>query len=82
MLNLLDDRNITIDHLTPYNKGGTNDIENLVLCCRSCNSTKGNKTEKQFKEWKRIKSSKEYHDFLRTKQYYQQLFQSLNSDEV
>lgn len=31
------------DHLIPRSKGGPDNAENLVLCCRSCNSSKGNR---------------------------------------
>ncbi len=31
------------DHLIPRSKEGPDDVENLVLCCRSCNSSKGNR---------------------------------------
>ena len=31
----------TLDHKLPQSKGGTHEIDNLVLCCRSCNSQKG-----------------------------------------
>jgi hypothetical protein len=30
-----------IDHVIPRSRGGSNDLSNLVLCCRSCNSSKG-----------------------------------------
>lgn len=33
-----------IDHLTPRSRGGTDDAENLVPCCKGCNSIKGNRT--------------------------------------
>lgn len=33
----------TIDHKKPVSKGGTNDTDNLVICCKVCNSTKNNK---------------------------------------
>jgi 5-methylcytosine-specific restriction endonuclease McrA len=36
------------DHVIPYSKGGSNDLENLVTSCPSCNMSKGNKT---LEEW-------------------------------
>jgi 5-methylcytosine-specific restriction endonuclease McrA len=32
-----------IDHGYPVSRGGTNDLENLVMSCRSCNSSKGDR---------------------------------------
>lgn len=40
----LNDSNRTIDHIVPINKGGTNDIKNLVCCCHDCNQVKGGET--------------------------------------
>lgn len=37
------DEDITIDHIKPLSKGGTNDIKNLQKLCRRCNASKGNK---------------------------------------
>lgn len=31
----------TIDHWLPQSRGGTDDIDNLRLCCRQCNIAKG-----------------------------------------
>lgn len=35
---------LTVDHIIPVVKGGTNDTENLTTRCQSCNSIKGTKT--------------------------------------
>jgi 5-methylcytosine-specific restriction endonuclease McrA len=40
---LLTCNNLTIDHFIPKSKGGTNEIQNLRLACKRCNSDKGNK---------------------------------------
>ena len=37
-----------IDHIRPISKGGTNARENLVYCCATCNTQKGNKSLLQF----------------------------------
>lgn len=37
----LDEETFTVDHKVPVSKGGTDDLENLVPACRSCNSSKG-----------------------------------------
>lgn len=42
-----DDR--TIDHVIPLLRGGEHVIENVVVCCRSCNSSKGART---LDEWR------------------------------
>lgn len=33
----------TKDHVVPYSHGGTDDLENLRPCCRSCNSKRSNR---------------------------------------
>jgi hypothetical protein len=33
--------NVSIDHVTPLSRGGTDDLDNLQLLCRSCNRKKG-----------------------------------------
>ena len=38
-------RNITIDHIHPRSKGGSDALKNLQLLCGSCNSIKGDKDQ-------------------------------------
>lgn len=34
---------VSVDHITPISKDGTDDPSNLVCCCVQCNSKKGNR---------------------------------------
>ena len=40
--------NLTIDHVIPKSKGGTNFTQNVVCSCLSCNGSKANT---EWKEW-------------------------------
>ena len=33
-----------LDHIIPRSKGGTNELDNLVICCEGCNSQKADKS--------------------------------------
>ena len=33
---------LTIDHVFPRSKGGANDMDNIIMVCKTCNSSKGN----------------------------------------
>ena len=37
-----------VDHIQPRVLGGTDDLDNLVACCRRCNSSKGKRSEAHF----------------------------------
>ena len=47
---------LTLDHLKPCSKGGTNEAENLVTACRRCNSSRGNREVIDF-----AKAAAKYH---------------------
>lgn len=41
--NLFYPEELTVDHITPWSKGGRTELSNAQLLCRACNSSKGNK---------------------------------------
>lgn len=41
-------RSVTRDHVIPRSRGGSNEPDNLVPCCRPCNARKSNKPLWQF----------------------------------
>lgn len=43
-----DGAKLTLDHLTPYSEGGSNDQSNLVTCCHRCNSSRGSRSVEDF----------------------------------
>lgn len=44
----VDDWDRTLDHVIPRSRGGEHTEENLVVCCRSCNSSKGARTPEEW----------------------------------
>ena len=41
-------RNLTVDHVVPQSKGGSNHLDNLQLLCAACNSMKGARSQEEF----------------------------------
>lgn len=48
-------KDLTIDHILPKSRGGTNEWTNLVTCCSKCNVKKGNKTPDEAKMTLKLK---------------------------
>ncbi|TSA28616.1 hypothetical protein D4R71_00495 [bacterium] len=40
----------TLEHKQPLSRGGTNKRDNLAIACHKCNSSKGNKTEEEYRK--------------------------------
>jgi len=47
---------LTYDHMIPQSRDGEHLIENLVLACKSCNSSKNDKTVEEYREYIRTKT--------------------------
>ena len=41
--NIFDTKHLTLDHVQPRSKGGETSWENIVTCCKTCNTSKGSK---------------------------------------
>jgi 5-methylcytosine-specific restriction endonuclease McrA len=39
---------LTRDHVIPVSRGGSNDPSNIVVACRTCNCTKGDRTPEEW----------------------------------
>lgn len=60
---------VSIDHITPYSKGGGDELENLRACCGNCNTRKGNSSDTMgfYLETPKLLSSEEFiklNDFI------------------
>lgn len=42
----------SVDHVVPWTQGGSDGLENLVLACVRCNSSKKDKTGEALQQWK------------------------------
>ena len=58
-------RYMTVDHIVPLMRGGTNEFDNLIAACDPCNYKKGNRRIEYLKVIKREK-----HDGVRRNIYF------------
>ena len=52
-------RGLSVDHMLPLSRGGTDHRENLQLLCQPCNSEKNDKTVAEWKAYKKKKEEKQ-----------------------
>lgn len=43
---------LEVDHIIPFSKGGTDNLENLITSCRKCNRQKKDMSVNEFKLWR------------------------------
>lgn len=43
-----DGTQLSLDHIIPYSEGGSTKSENIVTCCKKCNSSRGNRNYCEF----------------------------------
>lgn len=51
---------LTLDHVTPVARGGTNDPKNLITACEECNRLRWRKSVPQFALWR----AERYHELV------------------
>ena len=57
-------KTMTIDHLVPLSRGGTNEMENLASLCYDCNQEKGSDFYFPFGWYHAIRGTPEYYDYM------------------
>ncbi|MFH1685521.1 MAG: HNH endonuclease [Candidatus Micrarchaeota archaeon] len=56
---------LQVEHVVPLDKGGRNDVTNLVIACKSCNSSKRNETPE---DWFKRRAKKKAHFYSMVKE--------------
>ena len=70
------EENLTLDHITPRSKGGSDRVTNVLCACHSCNHLKGHQTwydwymQQSFFTTKRLSNIIEWQKQLNDNEYY------------
>lgn len=57
---------LNLDHKIPKNKGGSNEITNLTLSCKKCNTVKDSYDYEEFKYFINYIGQEEYNNHIKT----------------
>jgi len=49
---VLTQEGVSFDHVVPFDRGGTNTVDNLVACCITCQREKYTKSPEELAQWK------------------------------
>ena len=74
-----DGNNLTIDHVVPRSKGGTDFTKNVVCCCSDCNQRKGHEP---WEQWFLNQSSSQKRSTKRLENGWNQIHQKTYSNIV
>ena len=72
-------KNLTIDHIVPVVKKGTNDINNLAFVCSKCNASK---KDKDIIEWAKEKNIELSNEILKRIKTYKKTAKKTNMEEI
>lgn len=63
--NIVDEKEMTLDHMYPQDFGGPTITNNLLPCCKKCNTEKGNLTARQYKKYLYAKEQGRSNEYIK-----------------